>query len=76
MVGQHISGRRTFKNLVHLPISTSSIFLANSVGVLILTSVCAIDVNAASSILFPVSVSASQASFGFMMQFAGVHALV
>lgn len=68
--------RRDFANLVHLPISTFSIFLANSAAVLMLTCVCAIDVNAASSILFPVSVSASQASFSFMMQFAGVHALV
>ena len=68
--------RRDFANLVHLPISTIGIFLANTVAILILTCVCAIDVNAASSILFPVSVSASQASFSFMMQFAGVHALV
>jgi hypothetical protein len=68
--------RRDFANLVHLPIRTSNIFLANSVAVLTLTCVCAIDVNVASSILFPVSVGASQASVNFVMQFAGVHALV
>jgi hypothetical protein len=68
--------RRDLANLVHLPIPTSTIFLGNSLAVLILTCVCAIDVNAASSILFPVSVGASQPSFAFMMRFAGVHALI
>jgi hypothetical protein len=68
--------RRDFANLVCLPISTFRIFLANSMAILLLTGVCAIDVNAASSILFPVIVGASQPSFGFIMQFAGVHALV
>src|ERR1700730_4919702 len=68
--------RRDFANLVPLPIPTSSIFRANSVAVLILTCLCAIDVNAASSILFPVIVGASEPRFRVMMQFAGVHALV
>jgi hypothetical protein len=68
--------RRDLANLVHLPVRTSTIFLGNCVAVLILTCVCAIDVNAASSILFPVTVGASQPSFDFMMRFAGVHALV
>jgi hypothetical protein len=68
--------RRDFTNLVHLPIPTSRIFVANSVAILVLTCVCAIDVNAASSILFPLIVGASQLRFGFMAQFAGVHALV
>ncbi|PYX86077.1 MAG: hypothetical protein DMG70_01460 [Acidobacteria bacterium] len=68
--------RRDFTNLAHLPIPASRIFLANSVAILILTYVCALDVNAASSILFPVIVGASQPKFSFMAQFAGVHALV
>src|ERR1700730_11027422 len=55
--------RRDFANLVPLPIPTSSIFRANSVAVLILTCLCAIDVNAASSILFPVIVGASEPRF-------------
>src|SRR6266404_1208437 len=49
---------------------------ANFVAITILTCVCVIDVNAASSILFPVSVGASQPGFSFVMRFAGVHALV
>ena len=68
--------RRDFTNLVHLPIPASRIFAANSVAILVLTCVCAIDVNAASSILFPLIVGASQLRFRFMAQFAGVHALV
>jgi hypothetical protein len=68
--------RRDFVNLAPLPIAPSTIFLANFVAITILTCVCVIDVNAASSILFPVSVGASQPSFSFVMRFAGVHALV
>ncbi len=68
--------RRDFVNLAPLPIAPSTIFLANFVAITILTCVCVIDVNAASSILFPVSVGASQPGFSFVMRFAGVHALV
>lgn len=68
--------RRDFVNLVPLPIPTSTIFLANSVAILILTCLCAVDVNVASSILFPFCVGASQPSLSFMARFAGVHALV
>jgi len=68
--------RRDFVNLVSLPIATSRIFLANSVGIVILTCLCVIDVNAASSILFPASVGGAQPAFLFVIQFAGVHALV
>jgi hypothetical protein len=68
--------RRDFTNLGHLPIPTARIFVANSVAILVLTCVCAIDVNGASSILFPLIVGASQLRFSFMAQFAGVHALV
>ena len=68
--------RRDFHNLVHLPVPMSKIFLANSVAVLILTSVCAIDVNGASAILFPFIVGGAQPTFSFMARFAGVHALV
>ncbi len=68
--------RRDFVNLAPLPIAPSTIFLANFVAITILTCVCVIDVNAASSILFPVSVGASQPGFSFVMRFAGVHAPV
>jgi hypothetical protein len=68
--------RRDFVNLVPLPIATSRIFLANSIAIVILTGLCVIDVNAASSVLFPASVGGAQPAFRFAMQFAGVHALV
>jgi hypothetical protein len=68
--------RRDFVNLVSLPIATSTIFLANSAAIVILTGLCVIDVNAASSVLFPASVGGAQPAFRFVMQFAVVHALV
>src|SRR5258708_27258722 len=67
--------RRDYMNLVPLPISTQTIFLANLVAVLFLVAVIAVDVNAASSILFPVVVGATQNAFLFFLQFAAVHAL-
>jgi hypothetical protein len=67
--------RRDYMNLVHLPISTKTIFLANLVAVLFLVGLVAVDVNAASCILFPTVVSASQSHFLFFVKFALVHAL-
>lgn len=67
---------RDFMNLTPLPVPTSSIFLANATAMLMLTGLCAIDVNAASSFLFPATVGASQPSFGFLLSFAAVHALI
>jgi hypothetical protein len=67
--------RRDYTNLVHLPISTRTIFLANLVAVLFLVGLVAIDVNAASCVLFPMVVSASQSHFLFFVNFALVHAL-
>jgi hypothetical protein len=68
--------RRDFENLVPLPIPTSRIFLANGVALLLLACLFAVDVNAASCILFPAVVGASQPSFSFLVRFAMVHALV
>jgi hypothetical protein len=65
--------RRDYMNLVPLPISTRSIFFANLVAVLFLVVVIAFDVNAASCILFPVVVAASQSEFIFFAKFAMVH---
>ena len=68
--------RRDFANLVPLPIPTSRIFLANTAALLFLAGLFAIDVNAASSILFPAVVGASQPTLSFVVRFAAVHALV
>ena len=66
---------RDYINLVPLPISTRSVFLANLVAVLFLVGLVALDVNAASCILFPMVVTASQSSFLFFFKFGAVHAL-
>src|SRR5580698_7581357 len=67
--------RRDYMNLVPLPISTWNIFFANLVAVFFLVGLIAFDVNAASCVLFPVVVSASQSQFIFFVKFAVVHAM-
>ncbi|HLV88865.1 MAG TPA: hypothetical protein VKV39_17900 [Candidatus Sulfotelmatobacter sp.] len=66
--------RRDFINLVPLPISTRTIFFANFVAVIFLTVLIAVDVNAASCVLFPAVVGATQTKFAFFFKFAIVHA--
>ena len=62
--------RRDYMNLVPLPISTRTIFFANLVAVLFLVGLVAFDVNAASCLLFPVVVGATQSKFLFFVKFA------
>jgi hypothetical protein len=68
--------RRDYANLVPLPISTRSIFLANLAAIVLLTLVLACDVNAASAVLFPMVVSGSQLTFSYIAQFAAIHFFV
>lgn len=68
--------RRDYSNLVPLPISTRTIFLANLAAIVFLALVLAVDVNAASALLFPLVVSASQDRFSFFAHFVGVHSFV
>ena len=67
--------RRDYANLVHLPVSTRTILLANLVAVVFLVALLAVDVNAASCVLFPMVVTAAQTHFFFFVKFATVHAL-
>ncbi|HYM75232.1 MAG TPA: hypothetical protein VE377_04570 [Candidatus Dormibacteraeota bacterium] len=67
--------RRDYMNLAHLPVSTRTIFFANLVAVLLLVGMVAVDVNAASCVLFPMVVSASQMTLSFFVKFAVIHAL-
>lgn len=67
--------RRDYMNLVPLPISTRTIFFANLVAVFFLVALIAVDVNAASCILFPMVVGATQTKFLFFLKFAVVHAV-
>jgi hypothetical protein len=68
--------RRDYANLVSLPISIRTIFLANLAAIVFTTLVLALDVNAASAVLFPLVVSASADTFSFFAHFIGVHAFV
>jgi hypothetical protein len=67
--------RRDYMNLVPLPIRTWTIFSANLLALLLLAGLLAVDVNAASAVLYPTVVSASQQTFHFYFEFAGVHAV-
>jgi hypothetical protein len=66
--------RRDYMNLVHLPVSTRTIFFANLLAVLFLIGLVALDVNVASCVLFPMVVSASQGTLLFFLKFGAVHA--
>src|SRR5690349_18287627 len=68
--------RRDYANLVPLPISLRSIFLANLAAILLLALLLAVDVNAASAVLFPLVVSASENTLSFFLHFVGVHTFV
>jgi hypothetical protein len=68
--------RRDYANLVPLPISLRTIFLANLTAILLLALLLAVDVNAASAVLFPLIVSASENTFTFFLHFVGIHAVV
>jgi hypothetical protein len=68
--------RRDYANLVPLPISTRLIFLANLGAIVFLTLLLAFDVNAASAVLFPGVVSASQGTFHYVVEFAAIHFIV
>lgn len=67
--------RRDYMNLAHLPVSARTIFGANLVAIVFLVGLIAFDVNAASCVLFPMVVSASQGSLLFFLKFGAVHAL-
>lgn len=65
---------RDFANLAVLPIPIRNIFLANFTGLLGLALLFGTDVNAVSSFLFPVFVTASDGSFAAFARIAVAHA--
>jgi hypothetical protein len=67
--------RRDYMNLIPLPISTRTIFFANLIAVLFLVGLVSFDVNAASCVLFPAVVGATQSKFLFFVKFAVIHAI-
>lgn len=67
---------RDYVNLVPLPITTRTIFLANFSTVFLLALLLAIDVNSGSAVLFPLALAASIDSFSFFLHFLWVHVCV
>jgi hypothetical protein len=69
-----LPGRRDYENLAPLPISAWRIFGANLLAILIAALVFAVDVNAASVVLYPIAVVGNRLTVGELARFAGVHA--
>lgn len=69
-----LPGRQDYANLAPLPLPSRNILLANLAAIVLLASIFAIDVNAASAVLFPLVVLSGGARSSVPM-FMGVHAL-
>jgi hypothetical protein len=67
--------RRDYANFVHLPVSLTSIFLANLFAIFALTALLTVVVNVSSFVLFPIAVVGSQGSFSRLFRFAFGHAV-
>lgn len=65
--------RRDTVNIVPLPVHMRQILLGNLLAILLFAAIFCIDVNAASAVLFPLVVSASQESFLFFGKIALGH---
>ena len=65
--------RRDYMNLVPLPISLRSLFLANLSAILVFVALLTFIANVASSVLFPIAVLGSQGSFLLLFRFAAGH---
>lgn len=65
--------RRDYNNLAPLPIGRRAFFFANLVALLVVAVVLSVDVNGASTVLFPVVVSGSRSSFLYFLRFLGAH---
>jgi hypothetical protein len=69
-----LPGRQDYANLAPLPLPSRNILLANLAAIVLLASIFAIDVNAASAVLFPLVVLSAGGSTQ-VLAFIGVHAL-
>ncbi|HSK45077.1 MAG TPA: hypothetical protein VLA83_14450 [Candidatus Binatia bacterium] len=65
--------RRDYMNLAPLPIATRRIFLANIAAIVLIAVAFAVDVNAVSSLLFPMVVTMEEPKFAAYVQFARAH---
>lgn len=67
--------RQDYQNLAQLPIRARNVFFANLLASILVAALFTIDVNAASTILFPVVVTAGQGSPLFFLRTMGAHAV-
>ncbi len=65
--------RRDYINLAPLPIATRRIFLANVTAIVLIAVAFAVDVNAVSSLFFPMVVTMEEPKFAAYVQFARAH---
>ena len=70
-----VPDRRDYANLAPLPIPAKHILYANLAALVLLAAALAFDVNAASSVLFPLIAVGSQSSFRYMAIFFATHLL-
>jgi hypothetical protein len=68
-----IPDRRDYVNLAPLPIPAKQILYANLTALLLLAAALGLDVNAASSVLFPLIAVGSHSSFGYLALFFVTH---
>ena len=68
-----IPDRRDYLNLAPLPIPAKHILYANLAALLLVAAALGFDVNAASSVLFPLVALGSHSSFGYMAIFFATH---
>jgi hypothetical protein len=67
--------RRDYANLAPLPLHRHTVFFANLIALLLLASVISVDINAISSVLFPLLVCSSHPSLGYLTVFFATHLL-
>jgi len=67
--------RQDYANLAQLPLRSRTIFFANLSAIVLLASVFAIDVNAASTLMLPGVVLSERGTFAELFVFMGVHAI-
>lgn len=65
--------RRDYMNLSPLPITTRRIFLANITAIILIAVAFAVDVNAVSSLFFPLIVTMEEPKFSAYLQFTRSH---
>lgn len=71
-----LPNRRDYANLAHLPIPGRNLFLANLSALLFLALLLSVDINAASSVLFPlIACSSYNPPIGYVARFFATHVL-